>query len=353
MGAISPDGKYLAYTPLGERFRQWKNYRGGTASRIWVLKLSDLSHEEIPKPAGGCNDTQPMWIGQTVYFLSDRDGEFNLYSYDPTTKNVVRRTDHDGVPGRERLGGRGEGDLRAGGVPAPLRPGLEPVDQAEDRRGGRPGRDASPVREQRQGHPIGRHLAHGQARGAGVPRRDRHRAGQEGRPAQPHARRPAFTSARPSGRPMASRSPTSPTPRANTPCMSAPRTARASRESTPSRGRASTSGPSGRRTARRSPSSTMPAPCPGSTLAPAAVKRVAAEPIYSPIKTMSCELVARFPMACLHADQQGRVPDDLALFPGPGPIVPADRWPGRGRRAGLRRRRQVPVLPGLDRRRAR
>ena len=82
MGAVSPDGKFLAYTPLGERFRQWKNYRGGTASRIWVLKLDDLSHEEIPKPAGGCNDTEPMWIGETVYFLSDRDGEFNLYSYD-------------------------------------------------------------------------------------------------------------------------------------------------------------------------------------------------------------------------------------------------------------------------------
>ena len=70
------------HSALGEVFRQWKNYRGGTASRIWVLKLDDLSHEEIPKPAGGCNDTEPMWIGETVYFLSDRDGEFNLYSYD-------------------------------------------------------------------------------------------------------------------------------------------------------------------------------------------------------------------------------------------------------------------------------
>ena len=97
-GAISPDGKYLAYTPLGEVFRQWKNYRGGTASRIWVLKLDDLSHEEIPKPAGGCNDTEPMWIGETVYFLSDRDGEFNLYSYDRGSKSVARCTHHDGFP---------------------------------------------------------------------------------------------------------------------------------------------------------------------------------------------------------------------------------------------------------------
>ena len=107
MGAISPDGKYLAYTPLGERFRQWKNYRGGTTSRIWVLKLSDLSHEEIPKPSSGCNDTEPMWIGQTVYFLSDRDGEFNLYSYDATTRNVVRRTSHVGFPIESASAGAG------------------------------------------------------------------------------------------------------------------------------------------------------------------------------------------------------------------------------------------------------
>jgi tricorn protease len=107
MGAISPDGKTLAYTPLGESFRQWKNYRGGTASRIWVLELDDLSHEEIPKPAGGCNDTQPMWIGETVYFLSDRDGEFNLYSYDRHSRKVTRLADHDLFPVASASAGAG------------------------------------------------------------------------------------------------------------------------------------------------------------------------------------------------------------------------------------------------------
>jgi tricorn protease len=107
MGAISPDGKFLAYTPLGERFRQWKNYRGGTASRIWVLKLADLSHEEIPKPAGGCNDTVPMWIGETVYFLSDRDGEFNLHAYDRHSRKVSRLTDHDQFPVASASAGAG------------------------------------------------------------------------------------------------------------------------------------------------------------------------------------------------------------------------------------------------------
>jgi tricorn protease len=107
-GAISPDGKFLAYTPLGERFRQWKNYRGGTTSRIWVLKLDDLSHEEVPKPPGGCNDTEPMWIGETVYFLSDRDGEFNLYSYDRHSKKVTLRTEHDGFPVASASSGAGK-----------------------------------------------------------------------------------------------------------------------------------------------------------------------------------------------------------------------------------------------------
>lgn len=107
-GAISPDGKFLAYTPLGERFRQWKNYRGGTASRIWILKLADLSHVEVPKPPSGCNDTDPMWIGQTAYFLSDRDGEFNLYSYDPETKKVERHTEHGDFPIGDASAGAGK-----------------------------------------------------------------------------------------------------------------------------------------------------------------------------------------------------------------------------------------------------
>ena len=97
-GAISPDGRFLAYNPLRDVFRQWKNYRGGTASRIWILKLADLSRVEIPKPAPGCNDTDPMWAGGLLYFLSDRNGEFNLYSYDPSTNKVVQRTHHAGFP---------------------------------------------------------------------------------------------------------------------------------------------------------------------------------------------------------------------------------------------------------------
>lgn len=97
-GAISPDGKTLAYTPLSEVFRQWKNYRGGTASRIGLLDRATLAVEFIPQPEGRCNDTYPMWLGETVYFLSDRDGEFHLHAYDRATKEVRRLTDGDEFP---------------------------------------------------------------------------------------------------------------------------------------------------------------------------------------------------------------------------------------------------------------
>ena len=107
-GSISPDGKYLAYTPLSEPFRQWKHYRGGSASRILVLKLDDLSVWQVPQPEGRCNDTDPMWIGSTIYLLSDRDGEFNLYSVERGAKEVERLTEHADFPIEDASAGAGK-----------------------------------------------------------------------------------------------------------------------------------------------------------------------------------------------------------------------------------------------------
>jgi len=96
--SYSPDGKAMAYTPLADAFGQWKNYRGGRISTIWLISFSDYSLVEISKPEGGCNDTYPMWIGDQVYFLSDRNGEFNLFSYDVATKNINQLTDYKDFP---------------------------------------------------------------------------------------------------------------------------------------------------------------------------------------------------------------------------------------------------------------
>src|SRR5579872_5372939 len=88
----SPDGGRIAYTPIPDAFRQWKHYRGGSVSRILLFTFKDLSVESIPQPSTGSNDVSPVWLGNTIYFLSDRDGEFNLYSYDIGTKNVKALT---------------------------------------------------------------------------------------------------------------------------------------------------------------------------------------------------------------------------------------------------------------------
>jgi tricorn protease len=91
-GSYSPDGSHLAYVPF-TNFREQlsfyvglKHYRGGTASPIWIAKLSDSSVEKVPRKDS--NDSTPMWLGNKIYFLSDRDGPVNLYVYDTKSKQV-------------------------------------------------------------------------------------------------------------------------------------------------------------------------------------------------------------------------------------------------------------------------
>jgi tricorn protease len=96
--SYSPDGSMMAYTPGREVFRQWKNYRGGTMSRIWIFNFNDYAVKEIPKPEGGCNDIGPMWIGDLIYFLSDRNGEFNMFSYHTGSEQVEQLTTFNDFP---------------------------------------------------------------------------------------------------------------------------------------------------------------------------------------------------------------------------------------------------------------
>ncbi|MBE3071850.1 MAG: PDZ domain-containing protein, partial [Acidobacteria bacterium] len=96
--AYSNDGKRLAYNPLYEAFTQWKHYRGGTASAIWIYEFGDHSVQKVPQPPGRCNDVDPMWIGDVVHFRSDRNGEFNLFSFDTRSKAIKQLTSHDDFP---------------------------------------------------------------------------------------------------------------------------------------------------------------------------------------------------------------------------------------------------------------
>jgi tricorn protease len=95
---ISPDGRAIAYCPFPEAFTQWKNYRGGRFSRVWIFDRESRDIEKLPQPAGRSNDVDPMWVGKTIVFRSDRDGEFNLYSFDPATRKVERLTEFEDFP---------------------------------------------------------------------------------------------------------------------------------------------------------------------------------------------------------------------------------------------------------------
>jgi tricorn protease len=90
--SYSAEGSHLAYCPLNDMSNQWKHYRGGTHSRIWIARTSDYEVEQIAQPAGRCNDIDPNYLGDVIYFRSDRNGEFNLFGYHTASKELKQLT---------------------------------------------------------------------------------------------------------------------------------------------------------------------------------------------------------------------------------------------------------------------
>ncbi len=93
-GAYSPDGSHLAYVPLPRGFNAWKRYRGGMTTAIWISNLSDSRIEKLPRD--NSNDFNPMWLGNKIYFLSDRNGPITLFGYDTGSKKVEQLIRNDG-----------------------------------------------------------------------------------------------------------------------------------------------------------------------------------------------------------------------------------------------------------------
>jgi tricorn protease len=98
--SYSPDSRRLAYEevsthmfPAWEEASMWRHYRGGRTHPISVINLADHSVEKLPW--NNSNDSFPMWVGDTIYFVSDRNHTANLFSYKTTTRQVTQLTSHE------------------------------------------------------------------------------------------------------------------------------------------------------------------------------------------------------------------------------------------------------------------
>jgi tricorn protease len=90
-GRISSDGKRIAYRMNPSWDEERRNYRGGQNRPIWIADLKTLDVESPPWTDS--KDMEPAWIGDVVFFISDRDGVANVWSYDTKAKQLAQVTD--------------------------------------------------------------------------------------------------------------------------------------------------------------------------------------------------------------------------------------------------------------------
>ena len=94
--SYSPDGSKLAFNWVFREFRTWKYYQGGMADDIRIIDFNTKTVEKITDTK--FQEIIPMWIGNKVYFLSDRDRIMNLFEYNldnKETRKVTQFTDYD------------------------------------------------------------------------------------------------------------------------------------------------------------------------------------------------------------------------------------------------------------------
>jgi tricorn protease len=93
VGSLSADGTRFAFAPVMNEWREWKYYYGGRASDVWIYDLKSGAAQQVTDDPG--IDQQPVWIGETLYFASNRDRVINLFAWDPATRATRKATRHD------------------------------------------------------------------------------------------------------------------------------------------------------------------------------------------------------------------------------------------------------------------
>jgi tricorn protease len=89
-GKISADGLRIAYRMNNSWDEERRNYRGGQNRPIWIVDMK--TYDLVTPPWKDSKDLDPAWLGDTVYFISDRDGVQNIWTYEPKTKKLAQVT---------------------------------------------------------------------------------------------------------------------------------------------------------------------------------------------------------------------------------------------------------------------
>ena len=93
--SYSPDSQSIAYQPITKWQPAWKRYVGGQTTPIWIVNLKSLDLVKVPRE--NSNDSNPVWVGDSVYFLSDRNGPVSLFKYDIASKQVSQVVPNSGL----------------------------------------------------------------------------------------------------------------------------------------------------------------------------------------------------------------------------------------------------------------
>ena len=95
-GKISADGSHIAYRMNNSWDEERRNYRGGQNRPIWIVDLK--TYDLVTPPWTDSKDVCPVWVDDTVFFISDRDGVANIWSYQASSKKlsqITKFTDFD------------------------------------------------------------------------------------------------------------------------------------------------------------------------------------------------------------------------------------------------------------------
>ncbi|TJY32838.1 S41 family peptidase [Pontimicrobium aquaticum] len=93
-GSYSKDGKLMIIDRMSRWDEEWRAYRGGQNTPLVILNLNNSKETLLPN--NKTTDIKPIWMGDNIYFLSDRDFVMNIWSFNTKTSQLKQVTTFKG-----------------------------------------------------------------------------------------------------------------------------------------------------------------------------------------------------------------------------------------------------------------